>query len=426
MKISFLSPSIVLFLSLATTACMRPSSKPLRYTTSLANRVLPEDENAARWLKSGSPENVILDSPAVITYFTAPNQPFLLSLVADREVAETGRLFPVPGRLDPDSPPVTLEKLTLKKNRQPINEITNFDSETNQDNPFTYALPNLTSPASPGETDRYKFVGYWKGKGRGVQSNAQSKTLVQGLWIDVTTRERAQDTGSSDPLAAIRLDKLRLQIGGTLATEGGKDEYDTGEDTKHPLKPGFLLGASLPWQVSPLLSVEAGLQVETKGAAEKHSYEDDYYPGQGSASVESFRGSRDLASRALLLQTETTFTNKTRLTYLGFPLLARINPFPSVANLGLIAGLQPSFLLGRVSKFGGFGNTATERGNDGFKTVDLGLLLGANYQLDSGLGFRLVYEHGLTDITDNSFDVFRNRAIKVSATYDLPIDFLNQ
>ena len=396
-------------LSLYLTSC-KVIHTPLRHETNLQDKKdPPKEDNILEWFGSDlAIANQIRETPAITTYFAPPNEPFELSVIADYRVHELDgleKLFVNPAPVSPNDK-LFLSKLTLNKNGQLLVEITDFGSVFSDEEDFSHSLHNLTSPAVTGDTDHYEFIGYWE--------DGKNRTLAQGIWVDVMADESAQ--GATGQQEETTRNIIRINGGATLASKGGKDEYEMGEDTKSPLKPGFLLGASVPFQVSPMLSVEAGLQVETKGYIEKFSYEDEYEPGQGN--IFSFAAASQLAA--------SNFRNETTLTYLGVPLTVNVSPFPQVSGFGFLGGLQPSFLLGRKSKSSGFGNSTSDKSTEGFKALDIGILLGAGYRLENGLGFRLAYEHGLTDITDNAFDTFQNRSVKLTATYDVPIHFFSK
>ncbi len=256
------------------------------------------------------------------------------------------------------------------------------------------------------------------------------------LYVEVTRNNPVrQETGiasidiviepSGRSVADNRGDVLRLHGGGGLTAKGGNGGYHYGDDgTRNPLKPGFLLGAVIPFPQSPKLAIETGLQVETKGFKETFSYADDFTgePGQFKAGEYGVMNIIFTSDTPTFLSSAADFKNSTSLTYLGIPVMVHGTPFSKQPQLGLLAGLQPSFLLSRTSKSSGFGNSTTTKGTDGFKNLDMGLLLGANYQLSSGLGIRLLYENGLVDITENEFDTFKNRAVKLTVTYDIPVN----
>jgi len=389
------------------TAC-KVIHTPLRYETTLQNKIDPPDEDGLlEWLGSDlAVANQIRETPAITTYLAQPNEPFSLSVNADfvvQELEGLERLLINPTPVSPNDK-LELSKLSLNKNNQLLVEITDFGSVFSAGEVFSHALRNLVTPTETGATDHYEFIGYW--------NDGKSRALAQGIWIDVTatTSENEANTQNEKP------DIIRIQGGGTLATKGGKDEYEFGDNTKSPFKPGFLFGASVPYQISSILSIEAGLHVETKGAIEKYAYEDEYEPGQGN--VFGFAVAAQLAA--------SSFKQSTSLTYLGVPVTANISPFPQMPEFEFLGGVQPSFLLGRKFKSSGFGSSTTDKSKEGFKGIDMGLLLGAGYRLENGLGFRLAYEHGLTDITKNEFDTFQNRTIKLSATYDIPVRLFNQ
>jgi hypothetical protein len=316
MKTNFCLLLATYVLSLYLTSC-KVIYPPLRYETNLQHKIdPPKEENQLEWLGGDlAIANQIRKTPTITTYFAPPHEPFALSVIADYMVHELDgleRLFVNPAPVSPNDN-LYISKLTLTKNNSLLVEITDFGNDPDPKEIFKHALPQLMTPSMPGVTDHYEFIGYWK--------DGKNRTLAQGIWVDVTAKEKTQGT---EQLAA------------------------------------------------------------------------------------------------------STFKNKTTLTYLGFPFTANIAPFPQLSNFGFMGGLQPSLLLGRKSKSSGFGSTTTDKGKEGFKSVDIGLLIGAGYRLENGLGFRLAYEHGLADITENEFESFKNRAIKLTATYDIPIHLISK
>lgn len=384
--------------------------RPLRYETTLQDKIdPPKEKSPANFFGSDwAVANQIRETPAITTYFAPPNESFELSVNADylvKELEGFARLFVNPAPVSPNDK-LYLSKLTLGKNSQLLVEITDFDSVFSDEEVFSHSLRNLTSPSVTGITDHYEFIGYWK--------DGKNRILAQGIWIDVTAGDSAQRVSPTSQPEDDKTNIIRVHGGATLATLSGKYEYEISDGTKTLFKPGFLFGASVPFQLSPMFSIETGLQVETKGYIEKFSYEDDYEPDQGN--VFGFAAASQLAA--------SNFRDETTFTYLGVPVTVNVSPFPQVPGFGFMGGVQPSYLLGRKSKSSGFGSSTTDKSTEGFKALDLGVLLGADYRLENGLGLRLTYEHGLTDITE--LNTFQNRAVKLTATYDIPINLFSK
>ena len=86
---------------------------------------------------------------------------------------------------------------------------------------------------------------------------------------------------------------------------------------------------------------------------------------------------------------------KTNANYINLPLMAK---YEVADGFRLVAGPQIGFLMS--AKFTDGDNSTDIK--DGFKSVDFGLGLGAEYELESGLFFDARYNLGLTSLDDSS------------------------
>ncbi len=164
-------------------------------------------------------------------------------------------------------------------------------------------------------------------------------------------------------------------------------------------KPGFNIGAFGDFELSDLLAVEAGLNVETKGLLMK----DD----------EEFMGKK-MKSKVTTNLVYVTVPVDVKLTFGSFYVLA--GPYIGVAATGKAK-----------SKMEYDGNTEKDSHSmdlggddkDDLKRLDLGFGIGAGYEINDNLGVRAGYDLGLSNLTpkgdkDNSS---KNGSINVSVTY---------
>ena len=183
----------------------------------------------------------------------------------------------------------------------------------------------------------------------------------------------------------------------TNKTDGKKDKDD---ETK--FKPGINVGAFADFELSDMLAVEAGMNVEAKGYKTKHEFKEE---------ITGFKEKR-ITKMSLLY---VTVPVDVKLTFGSFYVLA--GPYVGIAVIG-------------KSK------TKTEHDNDTFKEsfdiefgndqdkslykrLDAGLGFGAGYEINNNLGVRAGYDLGLMNLQpggdkDNSI---KNGSINISATY---------
>ncbi len=180
-------------------------------------------------------------------------------------------------------------------------------------------------------------------------------------------------------------------------------KYDGKKDKDAKFKPGFNIGAFADFELSDLLAVEAGLNVETKG----HMYKDkDEEEILGKTYKSKYKATANLVY--------VTVPVDVKLTFGSFYVLA--GPYIGVAATGKAK-----------SKMEYDGNTEKDSHSmdlggddkDDLKRLDLGLGIGAGYEINDNLGVRAGYDLGLSNLTpkgdkDNSS---KNGSINVSVTY---------
>ncbi|QIY90010.1 porin family protein [Chryseobacterium gallinarum] len=103
---------------------------------------------------------------------------------------------------------------------------------------------------------------------------------------------------------------------------------------------------------------------------------------------------------------------KLNLDYISVPVMFQYNALP---NLYLEAGPQFSFLVSSKVKY----KSNSVDANDGFKTFDFGLGLGAGYYFTPNIGVNVRYVAGLTDIAKNRIggDSSKNGVFQVGLAY---------
>ncbi|MDN3706486.1 porin family protein [Myroides ceti] len=101
------------------------------------------------------------------------------------------------------------------------------------------------------------------------------------------------------------------------------------------------------------------------------------------------------------------------LDYVNVPILAK---YYAVENLGIVLGPQIGFLAKSEAETGDVSLDA----KDGFKSVDIGIAVGAEYQLENGILFGARYNFGLTKVAEEVGNVKpdgKNGVIQVSVGY---------
>ena len=164
-------------------------------------------------------------------------------------------------------------------------------------------------------------------------------------------------------------------------------------------KPGFNIGAFGDFELSDLLAVEAGLNVETKGLLMKEE--------------EEFLGNK-MKSKATTNLIYVTVPVDVKLTFGSFYVLA--GPYVGVAATGKVKNKVES--NGDTHKETHDMNLGSGDDDD-LKRLDFGLGFGAGYEITDNLGVRAGYDLGLSNLTpkgdkDNSA---KNGSINVSVTY---------
>ncbi|MEL6303499.1 MAG: porin family protein [Bacteroidota bacterium] len=174
-------------------------------------------------------------------------------------------------------------------------------------------------------------------------------------------------------------------------SEGGEYDYG-GQDNSSRL--GVQLGARALLPINDNFSVESGLGYATKGSTTDF--------GSESEGGEAF-----------------SFEERTRLSYLEVPILARYQ----FNNTGFntFAGLQPSLLLSAKREVEGTGQqSASMDVKDSFKNFDTAAVLGVGYRFNNGLRLNASYDFGLVNIVDSNtqgLGELRNRSLKLSLGY---------
>jgi hypothetical protein len=103
---------------------------------------------------------------------------------------------------------------------------------------------------------------------------------------------------------------------------------------------------------------------------------------------------------------------KESLGYLDIPVLAR---YAINSSFNVFAGPQAGFLLSRTRTSGSVEDTNTES----LGGYEIGAVLGAGYQLASGVNLQLSYDFGLAPFNYYEFEV-NNTVFKLSVGYTIP------
>ncbi|HLV14534.1 MAG TPA: porin family protein [Xanthomarina sp.] len=105
-----------------------------------------------------------------------------------------------------------------------------------------------------------------------------------------------------------------------------------------------------------------------------------------------------------------------KLSYISIPVMAK---YYVVDGLALEAGPQFGFLASAKGEVEIGGESASEDIKDQFKSLDIGLGIGASYRLDMGVFFGARYALGLSNIADDTDDdvKVKNNVLQISVGY---------
>lgn len=192
-----------------------------------------------------------------------------------------------------------------------------------------------------------------------------------------------------------------VKAGLNLTTQSIKVD-DEKVDAK--MKPGFNIGAFADYSLSELLSVEAGLNIETKGYKSKETEE-----------AFGAKSEMKITSNIVYL----TIPVQARLNFGGF--YALVGPYVGIAATGKMKS-EVTVTYGKESetekedeKFK-FGNDEEE---SDLKRLDFGLGVGAGYEITDNFGVRLGYDLGLANLAPGGGSDYKmkNGSINFSATF---------
>jgi len=167
-----------------------------------------------------------------------------------------------------------------------------------------------------------------------------------------------------------------------------------GEDNSARLGAQISVKTFLP--LNENLSVATGLGYSAKGSETGYGGSGDEFGGE-----------------------DFSFEEKTRLSYLEFPVLAEYHFKNSGFNA--FGGLQPALLLSAEleTEQTGFESQSGDV-KDQFKNLDVSAVLGVSYQFTNGLRLNASYDHGLNNIVADNIQGLgetRNRSFKISLGY---------
>lgn len=201
-----------------------------------------------------------------------------------------------------------------------------------------------------------------------------------------------------------------VKAGLNLATQSRKIDDEKVDDIK--FKPGFNIGAFADYSLSDLLSVEAGLNIETKGYKSEET-ETPY--GQS------------ITTNTKCILTYVTIPVDLRLSFGNFYVLA--GPYLGLAATGKVKEEIETINLHSKKdntetennttklKFGSANDDDDEYEELYMKRMDFGIGLGAGYEITNNIGVRLGYDLGLSNITSDEDCKVKNGSINLSATF---------
>ncbi len=211
--------------------------------------------------------------------------------------------------------------------------------------------------------------------------------------------------------------RLEVNAGVNVSNHSGQDLSDS-ESSK--FRTGINIGVNVYQEIMSGLSFGTGIAFEQKGS----NYE--YNPGdfgefpEGLSQANLINGSNTSSYRTLVGNDPNKLQSNSTLSYLTFPLNIGYAPIKKHNQFRVQAGLVPGVLLSRNTNTNSFGFERSESGTENFRTIDLGLMLGASYIFKNNIGVMMAYDHGLINTNAQEFgqNAF-NRTIKLMAFYRL-------
>ncbi len=181
-----------------------------------------------------------------------------------------------------------------------------------------------------------------------------------------------------------------------------KDEEGYDYSSAHKSKPGISLGVYADYTLSDLLAIESGLQFDQKGSKAE---------GNDGGS----------------------WSDKYTINYFTIPINARVNLAMGDNNIYFLAGPTFGIALSGKNKYEEDGKSEDitikfekpKVDEDGdpieggafAKRMNVGLLLGAGYELSNNIGARLTYEIGLNNLSQYSKGEVKTGVFGIAVTY---------
>ena len=217
------------------------------------------------------------------------------------------------------------------------------------------------------------------------------KLMLVAAALAVTAPAVAQDL-SFGVKAGLNFSKF------TVEKDEDGDDYSSFQKSK----PGISLGVYADYTLSDLLAIESGLQFDQKGSKAE---------GNDGGS----------------------WSEKYTINYFTIPINARVNLAMGDNNLYFLAG--PTFGIGLSGKNKYEVNGRSDETKIKFekpkldedgdpieegvfsKRMNVGLLLGAGYELSNNIGARLTYEIGLSNLSQHSKGEVKTGVLGIAVTY---------
>lgn len=181
-------------------------------------------------------------------------------------------------------------------------------------------------------------------------------------------------------MGAVVFAQAQLKFGAKVGLNIAKVTGDDMDDAKSLLAPQF--GVFANYSISDKLGIQPELLYSMQGFKMEESYEGETYEG------------------------------KLKLDYILVPIMVKFYP---ITGLSLQAGPQFGFLVSAKWKETGEDEIDVK---DDAKKFDLGLNLGAGYELENGLGLDLRYNFGLTNINkEDEMGDGKNGVFSIALSY---------
>lgn len=180
-------------------------------------------------------------------------------------------------------------------------------------------------------------------------------------------------------------------------------------NTKTGIKPGLNFGANVNIGISKMFSIQPELLFSGKGT---HS------------TFNTNQSTEDMGETTTI---KSAFDVKEKLAYIELPLLAKIRitnglsvfggPYLAYLASYKVKGTETTTIVIDGNNTGSDETLINESLNDVYNSLDYGMVVGAGYELNNGIGFSVRYTRGLSNIAFDQKNTISNSVIGINASY---------